>query len=148
MTFVEKGALLQALRALAVYALYMTWMLGYHADGTLYAAGAEVIVARSALWLIGLTVGAGLAVQIAVTILSGITKDENLAHLFDERDKHIERRAIETGFGIVGAGFLATMVALAAQWPLAVSLNLLVAAFVLADLIVNLLKFRSYLKGF
>lgn len=148
MTFVEKGALLQAIRALAVYALYLTWMRGFHLDGTLHAAGAEVMVARSVLWLIGLTVGAGLLVQIAVTILSGIVKDENLAHLFDERDKQIERRAIETGFGIVGAGFLATMVALTNGWSVALALNLLVAGFVLADLVVNLLKFRSYIRGF
>ncbi|MGL5008439.1 MAG: hypothetical protein ACRC6I_01050 [Paracoccaceae bacterium] len=148
MTYVERGALLQALRALAVYALYLTWMQGYHADGTLYAAGAEVLVGKAALWLIGLTVGAGLLVQIGVTILSGITRDENLAHLFDERDKQIERRAIETGFGIVGAGFLALMAALAAAWPVGIALNLLVLAFVLADLTVNLIKFRAYLKGF
>jgi hypothetical protein len=148
MTYVEKGALLQALRVLAIYALYLTWMRAYHLDGTLLADGAEVAVARSALWLIGLTIGVGLLLQIMVTILSGITKDENLTHLFDERDKQIERRAIETGFGIVGAGFLATMAALAYGWSVALALNLLVAAFVLADLMVNLLKFRSYLRGF
>jgi hypothetical protein len=148
MTHVERGALFQALRALAVYALYLVWMRDHHLDGSLHSPGAEVLVAQSALWLIGLTIAAGLLVQIVVTILSGITRDENLAHLFDERDKQIERRAIESGFGIVGAAFVATLAALANGWTPAVSLNVLVAGFVLADLAVNLLKFRSYLRGF
>lgn len=148
MTFVERGALLQAFRAVAVYGLFLSWMLGYRADGSLYAPGAEVLVAKSVLWLIGLTVGAGLIVQIVVSILSGVTKDENLAHLFDERDKQIERRAIEVGFGIVGAGFVAAMLALARGWPVAEGLNVLVLGFVLADVVVNVLKYRSYQRGF
>ncbi|MFM2354477.1 MAG: hypothetical protein RLZZ528_213 [Pseudomonadota bacterium] len=140
--------MLQALRAVAVYGLFLSWMLDYRAAGSLYAPGAEVLVATSALWLIGLTVGAGLLVQIAVSILSGVTKDENLEHLFDERDKQIERRAIEVGFGIVGAGFVAAMLALARGWPVADGLNVLILGFVAADVVVNLLKFRSYLRGF
>jgi hypothetical protein len=148
MTFIEKGVLLQALRAAVIYAIYLSWMQGYHADGSLYAAGAGVVVGKAALWLVGLTVGAGLVVQIGVTIVSGITRDENLAHLSDERDKQIERRAIEAGFGIVGVGFVTLMAALAAGWPVGIALNLLVLGFVLADLVVNFLKFRAYLKGF
>jgi hypothetical protein len=69
MPYVEKRALLQAL---AVYALYLTWMQAYHLDGSLPAAGAD----------------------------------------------------------------------------LALALNLLIACFGLADLMVSLLTFRSYLRGF
>jgi uncharacterized membrane protein len=148
MTYVEKGSLLQAVRALAVYALFLARMQAYRADGSLFAPGGEVLVARSALWLIGLTVVAGLVVQIGVTILSLIARDENVSNVFDERDRQIERRAVETGFGIVGAGFVAAMAALAWNWPVAAGLNLLILGFVAADVVVNLLKFRSYLRGF
>lgn len=148
MTYVEMGAALQVVRGLAVYTLYLSWILPAHADGSLYVPGAEVLVGNSALWLIGLAVGGGLLVQIAVTILSSIARDENLAQLFDERDRLIERRAVEVGFSIVGAGFLGAMLALAQGWAVGVGLNVLVLGFVAADVVVNLLKFRAYLRGF
>jgi hypothetical protein len=69
MPYVEKRALLQAL---AIYALYLTWMHACHLDGSLPAAGAD----------------------------------------------------------------------------LALALNLLIACVVLADLMVSILTFRSYLRGF
>lgn len=58
----------------------------------------------------------GIVVQILAVILAAITGDEKMTDLCDERDKAIERRAIEIGFTVVGAGFVAMALALWQGW--------------------------------
>ena len=70
-----------------------------------------------------------------------------MADLCDERDKAIERRAIEVGFTVVGIGFVAMALALWQGWGAVWAINLLLGGFVASDISVNLLKFRSYWRG-
>ena len=93
---------------------------------------------------------AGIVVQILAVILAAISGDEKMADLIDERDKAIERRAIEVGFAVVGIGFLAMALSLWQGWGAIWAIwaiNLLVGGFVASEILINLLKFRSYWHG-
>jgi hypothetical protein len=148
MSYIEKGAALQALRAVLVALGYLWWIWPAHADGRLYGEGGLALLGRGVLWLIAATVLAGIAVQILVSILSVATKEESGPDFQDERERQIERRALETGFVFVGLGFFGAMAALALGWPAAHGFHLMLAGMVACDAGVNLLKFRAYRRGF
>ncbi len=147
MSWLERSTFAQALRAMVIYAWFLSYMRSLAADGRLAGDAGLGQLGLAILILIGATVLAGVVVQILAVILSTITSDEKMTDLSDERDKAIERRAIEVGFGFVGAGFLAMALALWQGWGAVWAINLLIGGFVVSDILVNLLKFRSYWRG-
>lgn len=147
MSWLERSTLIQALRAAAVYAAFLSYLRAMAADGRLTGEPGLGRLGLAILVLIGATVVAGIVVQILAVILAAISGDEKMADLIDERDKAIERRAIEVGFGFVGAGFVAMALTLWQGWGAVWAINLLTGGFVGSDIMVNLLKFRSYWRG-
>jgi hypothetical protein len=147
MSWLERSTLAQALRAVAIYAVFLSYMRTMAADGRLLGEAGLNRLGLAILILIGATIAAGIIVQILAVILAAINGDEKMADLIDERDKAIERRAIEVGFGVVGFGFLAMALALWQGWGAIWAINLLLGGFVASDILVNLLKFRSYWRG-
>ena len=147
MSWLERSTLAQALRAAVIYAIFLTYMRAMAADGRLTGDAGLGRLGLAILILIGATVVVGILVQILAVILAAITGDEKMADLIDERDKAIERRAIEIGFTVVGAGFVAMALALWQGWGAVWAINLLLGGFVASDILVNLLKFRSYWRG-
>ena len=147
MSWLERSTLAQALRAAVIYAIFLTYMRAMAADGRLAGDAGLGRLGLAILILIGATVVVGIVVQILAVILGAITGDEKIADLIDERDKAIERRAIEIGFTVVGAGFVAMALALWQGWGAVWAINLLLGGFVASDILVNLLKFRSYWRG-
>ena len=147
MSWLERSTLAQALRAVAIYAVFLSYMRAMAADGRLVGEAGLNRLGLAILILIGATIVVGIIVQILAVILAAINGDEKMADLIDERDKAIERRAIEVGFGVVGFGFLAMALALWQGWGAVWAINLLLGGFVASDILVNLLKFRSYWRG-
>ena len=147
MSWLERSTFAQALRAAVIYAVFLSYMRSMAADGRLTGDAGQGRLGLAILILIGATVVVGIVVQILAVILAAITGDEKMADLIDERDKAIERRAIEIGFTLVGAGFVAMALALWQGWGAVWAINLLLGGFVASDILVNLLKFRSYWRG-
>jgi hypothetical protein len=147
MSWLERSTLAQALRAAVIYAVFLSSMRNMAADGRLAGDPGLGRLGLAILILIGATIVAGIIVQVLAVILSTVTNDEKMTDLIDERDKAIERRAIEVGFGVVGAGFVAMALALWQGWGAVWAINLLLGGFVASDILVNLLKFRSYWRG-
>jgi hypothetical protein len=136
MAWLEIAPLAQALRAAAVWALWSSWpMPGLDQTGAL---GLHLLT------LIGLTVLAGLIVQIGFVILSTATGQERVDGIDDERDRLIEARSMSWGMNFAGLGFLAMAVALWWGWAMIPALQLLVGGFILADVAVNLRKQAGY----
>ena len=147
MSWLERSTLAQALRAAVIYAVFLSYLRNMAAGGRLAGDAGLGRLGFAILMLIGATIVAGIVVQILAVILAAATGDEKMADLIDERDKAIERRAIEVGFGVVGTGFVAMALALWQGWGAVWAINLLLAGFVASDILVNLLKFRSYWRG-
>lgn len=147
MSWLERSTLAQALRAAVIYAVFLTYMQAMAADGRLIGDAGLTRLGLAILILIGATIIIGIILQILAMIMAAINGEEAMADLTDERDKAIERRAIEVGFGVVGFGFLAMALALWQGWGAIWAINLLLGGFVASDILVNLLKFRSYWRG-
>lgn len=147
MSWLERSTLAQALRAVAVYVAFLLYLRGLASDGQLSGEDGLSRLGLAILILIGATVLAGIVVQILAVIMATASGDEKMIDMSDERDKAIERRAIEVGFGVAGAGFLSMALALWQGWGAVWSINLLIGGFMASDILVNLLKFRSYWRG-
>jgi hypothetical protein len=65
----------------------------------------------------------------------------------DEMDKLIALKASKYSFGVIGFGFVASLVSLYYQHPPAVMLNINFVSFMLASLIEGLLQLRYYRGG-
>ncbi len=147
MSWLERGWLVQALRALLVYGWYLTRQRELSAAGALEGQQGLVLLGWEMLLLILVTVAAGLVVHILCVILSVATGQESASGLEDERDKLIEARAMVTGFTMTGLGFMAAVLALWQGWGAVWAINLMLLGMVAADVCVNLIKFVRYWRG-
>ena len=147
MSWLERSTLAQALRAAVIYIVFLSYLRDMAAQGRLAGEAGLGQLGLAILVLIGVTVVAGIVVLILAVILAALSGDEKIVDLLDERDKAIERRAIEVGFTVVSIGFVAMALSLWQGWGAIWAINLLVGGFVASDILVNLLKFRSYWRG-
>ena len=147
MSWLERGWLVHALRALAVYGWYLLRQRDLAASGALNGPEGLVRLGWEMLLLIMVTIVAGLVVQILFVIVTVATGQETVSGLDDERDKLIEARAMVTGFSMAGMGFLAGVLALWQGWGPVWAFNLVLAGMVAADVTVNLIKFFRYWRG-
>ena len=120
---------------------------------------------RAMLITIGISVGAGIIIQIVFHVLlsAGIAvkqkkKDGNcdekeieksihLEMTEDERDKLIELKSMRTGYIFCGIGFVLSLVSLVLKYPAAVMLNILFLSFFTAHLFEGFSQIYYYLNG-
>jgi len=65
----------------------------------------------------------------------------------DEMDKLISLKASKYSFGMIGIGFVVSLVSLYYHMPPAVMLNIIFVSFMLATLLEGILQLRFYRKG-
>lgn len=147
MSWFERATAVQALRAVLVYAWFLHRQQGHLAAGALDGEAGLRLLGWEMLLLVMVTIVFGIVIQIVATILTTATGEESIAAIEDERDRLIEARAMVRGFSLAGMGFLAAMLALWQGWGAVWAINLMLAGMVLADIVVNLLKFFHYARG-
>ena len=147
MSWLERATLVQALRPLLIWLWFLDRQRGHLASGALDGADGLTLLGWEMLLLVIVTIGVGIVIQAAAVILSTATGQETIAGIDDERDRLIEARATVRGFGVVGFGFLAAVLALWQGWGAVWAFNLLLAGMVMSDIVVNLLKFIRYARG-
>lgn len=144
MPALELAALFQAARALGLGFLYAIWARSAELAGRFDGDAGLVLLGKSLLIFIAVTVGLGMVFQIIAIIVAIVKGEESRPGDLDERDREIERRAMSKGFSAVGFGFLGLALALWYGWGAVASIHILLAGFVGADLLVNVAKFVSY----
>ena len=147
MSWLERSTVLQALRAVLVYVWYLSDVRALADSGALAGPDGLERLGWQMLQLIGVTVLAGIVVQILAVIVTTATGQEAIADMEDERDRQIEARATGTGFAMAGFGFVSGILALWQGWGAVWAFNLVLAGMVAADVAVNLLKFIRYWRG-
>ena len=138
-TSLTTTALAAAIYAARVYPLYTS---GYF-DGP----DGMMLTGRAILILIGSIVGAGILGQILLAIGTTIAGAEPEMKE-DERDKLIELKAMNLGFSIFGAGFLASFVALALGWPPFEVFHFIIYAMVICGLMADIIRIWLHRRGF
>ena len=147
MSWLEGATLVQALRAVAIYLWYLSRQRDLWASGALDGPQGLTVLGWEILLLIIVTIVVGMLIQLVAVIISTATGQESCAGIEDERDRLIEARAMVKGFGMVGFGFLAAVLALWQGWGAIWAMNLLLAGMVASDILVNLVKFLRYVRG-
>jgi hypothetical protein len=147
MSWLELSWPAQTLRAALVYAWFLSRHIPLAASGAFEGAEGLKLLGWEFLLLIIVTFIAGLVTQIVFVITSVATGQEVTDGIDDERDKHIEARAMVHGFSMTGFGFLGMVLALWQGWGAVWALNIMLAGMVLADIVVNLYKCFRYWRG-
>lgn len=143
----EWSALVQAVRAVAVYAWFLSRQRDLAASGVLSSPEGLEALGWEMLLLIMVTMGTGLLLQIGATVLMVARGGESIDALDDERDRLFEARAMVRGFIPIGFGFLSGVLALWQGWGAVWALNLIVAGMAASDATVNLDRFFRYWRG-
>ncbi len=96
-----------------------------------------------------LSIGAAISEQIKTGTCDDkkVEKSIEMEMVEDEMDKLIELKATKIGYAIVGIGFVAALVSLVLEWPLAVMLNILFGSFVIGSIIEACVQIHYYRKG-
>jgi hypothetical protein len=147
MSWLELSWPAQTLRAALVYAWFLNRQIALVKKGAFQGEEGLSLLGWEFLLLIMVTMVAGLIVQILFVVTSVATGQEITDGIDDERDKHIEARAMVHGFSMTGLGFLGMVLALWHGWGVVWALNLMLAGMVLADVVVNLYKCFRYWRG-
>ena len=118
------------------------------------------------LVFIGIGIGLTIIIQIVFHILFAITvaikeKIQNMEcddkdidksikqeMVEDERDKLIEMKSTQVGFGVAGFGFIAALVALLLNYSPAVMINILFIAFSFGSICEGIYQFILYRRGY
>ncbi|MBA4383377.1 MAG: hypothetical protein C0410_01440 [Anaerolinea sp.] len=77
-----------------------------------------------------------------------IEKNIKLEMVEDERDKLIEMKSNQVGFGVAGFGFIAALVALVLNYSPAVMINILFITFSLGSVCEGIYQFILYRRGY
>jgi hypothetical protein len=138
----------QALRAVVVYAWFLSRQMALYQSGALGGEAGLALLGWEMLLLIIVTIVAGMALQMGFAI-AAVASGQETSELVgeDERDKRIEARATVHGFTLTGLGFLACVLALWQGWGAVWAFNLMVGFMVAADVAVNLYKTLRYWRG-
>ncbi len=118
------------------------WQAGdFDGEAGLSALGASV------LWFVGALVVAGIAGQIALSILRGMTGGE-VDYRADERDRLIEHRAMNAAFLALSFAFIAAMIGLIVGQGAVHAVFTILAGFVLGGLVADIWRFVLHRRGF
>ena len=146
MSFLEINNIIQTVRALIFGIGYTLWARSAALDGRFDGEAGLVLLGKSLLVFIAVTVVIGMLLHILAMIVTIIRGEETHPGEMDERDRIIEARAMTTGFSFCGIGFLAASLALWFGYGAIFAFHALLAGFVAADVLVNLQKFVTYLR--
>jgi len=147
MTFLEINNIVQTLRALAFAAAYALWARGAVLAGRFDGEAGLILLGKGILVFIGATVLAGIVLHVIGMIVTIVAGQESRPGEMDERDRLIEQKSFEHGFTCCGLGLLAAVIALWYGWGAIWGFHLILTGFTTADVLVNTLKFRAYLRG-
>jgi len=146
MSFLEINNLIQTIRSIIFAVTYTIWAR-HAADSGRFAGDAGLVLLGKALFIyIIAVVVIGVALHVlAMVVAVAVDKDARPGEM-DERDRLIERRALQHGFAFIGFGFFFAVIALWRGYGAVTGFHVMLAGFTLADITGNLSKFVSYLR--
>jgi len=146
MDYQEKRSYAGILATVVLYAVYLSRLfkkIGEQGD-----AFDLVSAARFMLIFIGISIIVRIVIEILLAIGNAIvTQNEKDQSKLDEMDKIIDLKSERFGYGVAGAGFPISLVALLLNYPPIVMINIVFLFFYIADLTSSVLKIIFYRRG-
>jgi len=149
MTHKEKNSIVALISGVIVFAIYAYFTRQMYQAGLFEGAGAGVQIGRSVLWLIAGGIVVHMVAMIVFNIVHAIiTKEAKPSFVIDERDRMIELRSLRVAYYIIGAGFVASMIALTLEQTYFVTFNIMIFSFFAASVVEGLMQLLLYRRGF
>ena len=149
MTYQETQRVAGIFSALLVFGVYFAVVLGMFGDGRFEGPEAASLVGKTILIVIGAAILVHIVVAIHFSIVSSaVMGDDKPSYVVDERDKLIELRGARISEWLTGAGFVASIAALAFGQSVFLVFNLIVGAFALGSVASNAAMLMIYRRGF
>lgn len=148
LSYQEKSVIAYLITTAILYILYSLLVYRRYQVGDYDPAAAAQFLGRAILLLIGIQIVVQILTQIFLAIGSSVAARKEVDPSFeDERDKLISLKGTRNTFVAFGAGFILSMIALAAGMPATVTLVLIFIAMMVGDLTGELSKLVYYRRG-
>ena len=144
MSFLEIATIIQTIRSAVFTGAYAWWAWGAAGAGRFDGPEGLVLLGKGLFIFIVATVVAGIILQVIAIVITIALDQESRPGDLDERDRMIERRALQHGFTFIGFGFVGAVLALWWGHGAVLGFHVMLAGFTLADFAVNTSKFVSY----
>lgn len=147
MSMGEREAAMGLITMLVVLALFLWRMAGYAEAGLFDGPDALQTWARSVLVLVAWSIGIAIVVAIGFHVLYAIITGEKPDDRRDERDRDIERRALNWAWYLLSFGLLGVIVDVALGASGFRAMNLVLALCMLSEFFKDGLKLWLYRRG-
>lgn len=164
MSYQEKKSIISIVTGLLILAAYFIYTYTKYQSGVVIEGDLK-FWAASILVFIGIGIVATIIIQIIFHILLSVAiavqakvRDEScddkeiektieLEMVSDEMDRLIELKSSMVGFGVAGAGFMLSLVAIVFNYSPVVMLNIMFASFSIGSILEGFTQLYFYRKG-
>lgn len=148
MSYQEKRNIVAIISTVFIVTVYCLYMFAKHQGGSINLTDDLSFWGLAILIFIPLSIVVRIITEIIFNIINTIvTKEEEDPAVADERDKIIELKAMRISYGVVGVGFLLSLVSLVLKMPAPVMLNIVFFSFNIAEIIGCILQISYYRRG-
>lgn len=148
MSYQEKRNFLSIFTTILILTIYSIYIFTRYQQSNLDMTEDLSFWGLVILIFIPISIAASLGIEILFNIFNTIiTKEEEDPCFTDERDKLIEIKAMRISYGIVGVGFLLSMLSLVIKMPTPVMLNIVFFSFYFAEIFGSIVKIYYYRRG-
>ena len=148
MSHEERNTVVSLITSLIInsYFLSRIWIM-FH-DGTSTAPNGLQIWAQTMLWVVPVAIVGTIVLTVLASIVTAIlTGEKNPIFLVDERDRKFQLWALGATMAVMVAGFLTSMILLAAGYGGFVAFTVIYLGFALGDITGSLVKLGLYRCG-
>ncbi len=148
MPYQEKKIYVSIFSALIVIGFFSNYIFGLSQDGRFDGADASVVMGKSIIALIFISIAANILLQVIFAIINAIITRESAEFEADERDKQIEQKGMQGFLIAFSVGYVASMAALAlGSAPHMVFFGVTASMF-FGSIIGDIVKLFFYRRGF
>ncbi len=145
----EKNIYASLISAALIFGAYFWYVYALYQDGGFDGADANSLIGKSILGLIIGGIIINIIMHIVINIIfAALENDPKPSFVVDERDKLIELRALRVSYYIFGAGYVASMIALAMGQTTFMVFNLIILSCAIATVTEALFQLALYRRGF
>jgi hypothetical protein len=149
MTHEQGNVVVSIISSTIVACAFIFVTTGRYDVGYFDGGDALTLWARSVLWFILISIAVSIVAHIGFVIVRAIvTNNAKPNMLIDERDRDIRKKGVFFVMALLGAGCMASVLALAVGWSGFAAFNVLLAFGALADLGGSVAKLYLYRRGY
>lgn len=148
MPYQEKKIYVSIFSALIVIGFYGNYIFGLSQDGRFDGADASVVIGKSVIALIFISIAVNILLQVLFAVLNGIITGQDSEFAADERDRQIDLKGMQGFLIAFSVGYVASMAALALGSAPHMVFFWVTASMFFGSIIGDIVKLFFYRRGF